>query len=365
MVRGRFLLIALFFSSVGSLFFSSYFETIQSGYLSKLKNYIQHGDSSRFLNDKEYNVVRTIYNGKYYFNPVHIAQSVIYTSEEIVEESLKLGIGFHDDNKSVYPQALHSEDKVINVADFFIKHYKPEEINGVEVIRLPYEFDYASYDLNAPWYSGMAQGQVSTVMISAYLITKDESYLDFAIKAISLMNVLVEDGGVRVDLSSEHIWIEEYADRQLNRESYPLVLNGNLFAIDGVFMLYKLTNDPVYYNILEKALLGLEHHIDKYDAGFWSYYDIKNNFAHVGYHRLHIKQLERALIYSKHVGIDKMERVSFYINKFKMYDSFPVLGYMQRMIFQKNNMIYLIFIINFIIFFLLIYVLRRFLSTSS
>lgn len=339
-------------SAIASLVVSSYFELPQYRYLAKVKTYFYSGSSSRIIKDKADGVERMFYNGNYYFNPVSAAQKVIYSSEEVIEDQLNLNVGLHDKNKSVYSPRYSDNKAIIDIADYFIDNYKVESVNGIDVIKLSYDFDYDSYGLKAPWYSGMAQGHISVVMLAAYFITENEMYLEFAKKAINLLIVPVRDGGAGVELFNKRIWFEEYADKLFDINDYPLVLNGNLFAIDGVFLLYAITKDAKYGDMLFRSLLGVEDNIHKYDTGFWSYYDAKERFAHAGYHRLHINQLERILTYSKYIGMSELVNVKMYSDKFRAYKKYPMLGYAQRMIYQRNNMIYIIFSLNFLVIFL-------------
>lgn len=338
---------AIAISTLLSLTASSYIEPSIYPTLGKLKSFIKTGKFSRFSINND-GIEQVMYNGELHTNPVSISQNVIYTSEKIISSQLNPNISLLSPSKSLYKPKESSNQDIIKTADFLIDNYHIENINSRDVVRYSYNFDYDSYKLKAPWYSGMAQGHVAIVLISAYLLTEDMKYLDYAKKSINLLEIPVQDGGVLVRLGPDQIWFEEYSSNSLSRDEYPLVLNGNLFAIDGVFLLYSITHEQAYLNLLKNSLLALERSVSKYDSNHWSYYDSKGNYAHVGYHKLHIKQLNRAIYYSKLLNLGSTTNLENALANFKRYDRFPMLGYIQRMFYQRNNMVYAIFIPIFI-----------------
>ena len=79
----------------------------------------------------------------------------------------------------------------------------------------PYNFDYPTYELKAPWYSAMAQGLGIEVLIAAYKITDDDKYLHEARLAANALLVPIEENGVAIYLNNgdNGIWFEEYAKK--------------------------------------------------------------------------------------------------------------------------------------------------------
>ena len=51
-------------------------------------------------------------------------------------------------------------------------------------------------ELPPGWYSAMGQGQAMSLLVRAYLHTKDEKYLTSAVNAMKLFEVPSEKGGV-------------------------------------------------------------------------------------------------------------------------------------------------------------------------
>jgi heparosan-N-sulfate-glucuronate 5-epimerase len=53
-----------------------------------------------------------------------------------------------------------------------------------------------SMELPPGWYSAMAQGQAMSLLVRAYLYTKDRQYLTAAVAAMKLFEISSEQGGV-------------------------------------------------------------------------------------------------------------------------------------------------------------------------
>ena len=156
---------------------------------------------------------------KYYYNPVTIAQT-----------ALKLyGSGsFTNDNEN--------KRYFLKYADWFVE----KSVGGA------YKYDilwFCGPTLLFPkWVSGMAQGQALSVLSRAYTLTKDKKYLDAGFKALTFLSQPVDTGGCTCCLnhfaslssSLSHMMkskiVEEYPT-----DNPPLVLNGNLFALIGLY----------------------------------------------------------------------------------------------------------------------------------
>lgn len=333
------LFLIFMFSSLVALLVASYTETHQSPFFSAVKNLVLHGSGSRYVESED--VLHTRYDWGAYINPVHVAQSVYHYSERSLIELFELDF-------EAYKFIDRNPALVVGIADIFIENYESEIINGLEVMRYPYHFDYPAYSLNAPWYSGMAQGHAAVVFLHAYKLTGEGSYLSYAKKSIDLLQVPLDDGGVLIHPNLEGIWFEEYADPQKDPTATPRVLNGNIFAIDGLFWFWYITKDEQYKDLLRESVLAVEDHISLYDSGVWSYYDARFNLAHAGYHELHIKQLKRLSTYSNIIGLEEPESIHHYAKKYTIYQKIPFLGFAQRMLFQRNNMVYVLFLSNLV-----------------
>jgi len=94
---------------------------------------------------------------------------------------------------------------------------------------------------------------------------------------------------LQVDESDGGYWYEEYASPSSIRSH---VLNGHIFALEGIYELYTLTKDDMARKLFQEEMNELKRHIHEYDAGSWTYYDRLKNMANWKYHNLHIKQMD-------------------------------------------------------------------------
>jgi hypothetical protein len=176
-----------------------------------------------------------------------------------------------------------------------------------EAIFFPYTFDYPLYGLeeltvHAPWWSGMAQGQILSALVRAYEATGDERYRDAAdstFESFSVQSVeawpltepavsLVDEDGV--------LWLEEYSGDL--EPAY--VLNGHLFATFGLYDYWELTGSEEAERMIDGAATAVAHYLPQFRNGpgelSWYGLAIKPDplGLNVKYHRIHKRQL-RAL----------------------------------------------------------------------
>ena len=153
-------------------------------------------------------------------------------------------------------------------------------------------YTYPWGDLTPPWISAMAQGEGISVLVRAWVLSGDERYLAKARQALQPLLLPLEQGGVRSALEDGSPFLEEYPTRPPDH-----VLNGFLYALIGLVDLQQVRADWVAPVDLEALLDTLERHLDWWDTGFWSVYDLGYrrtgvpNLVTVSYHNLHITQL--------------------------------------------------------------------------
>jgi len=335
-----------------SLFSSHYSERYLIGPLTSLKYLVLFSSLDRF--DEKEDEVYTKYSflDSPVLNPVHIAQQAFKGAEKYLFEKY-----FSSELSYLYnPDEVIDKQKILTTADFFITHYPENEINGTSLIRLPYNFYYPSYDLKKPWYSGMAQGLATVVLLAAYDITLEQRYLTAAEKIGLTLSIPINEGGTLINVGKQGLWHEEYAD--LTKNSHPKVLNGNNFAIDGVFWLKKVTQNLFWDEFLTNSIKGLNSNIHLYDGFFWSKYGLMGNYANWKYHSIHILQLNKiSKIYSQESTAD-VNNIVEYTTKFEFYKSIP-LGFTERLIFQSNNMLFAVIFINWFFLIMLLSAVRK------
>lgn len=132
-------------------------------------------------------------------------------------------------------------------------------------------------------YSSMAQGEGISMLIRAHIATKDEKYMKAAQKAKDFLLKSVSDGGVTGYENGDVVFYEAVG--------YPIILNGWIFSLWGLYDYCKYTDDVQAKAQLELTLDSLKRKIPEFDMGYWSKYDIKKRVCSPFYHKLHIAQL--------------------------------------------------------------------------
>jgi len=155
-----------------------------------------------------------------------------------------------------------------------------------------YEYNFDWEDLKAPWISCMAQGEAVSVLIRAYLVTKESKYLLHAEKSLYPFTINNEAGGVQSKIDGKWLFLEEYPGYKTTH-----VLNGFLYALIGLIEYLKVNKNKKYEILRDELLISLEKNIESWGKGKWSFYQIdKNksikNYCTPFYHNLHITQLK-------------------------------------------------------------------------
>jgi hypothetical protein len=160
----------------------------------------------------------------------------------------------------------------------------------------PYTFTFGvhndrSLTLEQPWYSGMAQGEMLTVLSRLYEFTGKEEYLTFADKLLGSFMIAPSESDnwvVRLD-SADYYWIEEYP-----HPKHPgMTLNGFITSMCGVWEYYTISGNETARHICEMSLTTLKRYIPEHlEAEERSYYCLGHKrIANDHYHRLHATQM--------------------------------------------------------------------------
>ena len=132
-------------------------------------------------------------------------------------------------------------------------------------------------------YSAMAQGEGISLLLRAYIVSKNDVYLSTAKNAMAFMLTSAENGGV-TKYDGEDVYLMEYL-------YLPIVLNGWIFSIWGLMDFCKVAESAEVLGILDKTLVSLKRKLKDFDAGYWSKYNECKMIASPFYHNLHIAQL--------------------------------------------------------------------------
>ena len=180
------------------------------------------------------------------------------------------GLGAYD----LYLQTGQQQylDKLIACADWAVANQEP---NGA--------WDTFSYQNPEHPYSSMAQGEGISLLLRALIATKDEKYFKAATLAKEYMLIPLEDGGTTGYDGEDVVLYEDTED--------PVILNGWIFSLWGIYDYWKYTKDAATENILDRTVRTLVRQLDDFDIKYWSKYDAGNRICSPFYHELHIAQL--------------------------------------------------------------------------
>lgn len=166
------------------------------------------------------------------------------------------------------------------------------EVEGA--LYFPYNFDFRLHGdprqvMEAPWYSGMAQGQALSLFLRLHEWTGKREYRDAADGAMASLTRLRGDGEpyvARLDCEG-YYWIEEYP-----MEVSTMTLNGFIFALYGVYEYWRATGDEEAERLTRASLATLKRYLPEFrDPGSPSYYCLKHRAQYPVYHGYHIDQL--------------------------------------------------------------------------
>jgi heparosan-N-sulfate-glucuronate 5-epimerase len=161
--------------------------------------------------------------------------------------------------------------------------------HGVPVWCHHFDWPYRQL-LEAPWYSGLAQGSGVSLLIRAAIATGENAFAHAAHRAFQAFETPVARGGVVVTDARGDIWIEEYI---VDPPSH--VLNGFIWALWGVYDYARWSGEAGASALWEACIRTLETRVADFDTGWWSLYEAPTTghamLASVYYHRLHAVQL--------------------------------------------------------------------------
>lgn len=126
---------------------------------------------------------------------------------------------------------------------------------------------------STPWISALTQGMAVSVLLRAYQYTGQTKYLTAAADAYHWIAANVSQGGTMT--STIGTWLEEYPNQTIGAESGH-VLNGDVWALFGVWDYYRVTGDAGAYALAEANIQSIKSNINWYDLGYWNVYSHLN-----------------------------------------------------------------------------------------
>jgi hypothetical protein len=205
------------------------------------------------------------------YNPIAIAQ---------------WGLG----NYNLFCRSRREEHKAkfLRAADWLCRNLE-QSAHGIWVWNHQFDWEYRSR-LQAPWYSGLAQGQGISLLLRAHREAGAPQYREAAARAFHSFLRPVEQGGVSFRDLDGHVWFEEYIVSPPTH-----ILNGFLWAMWGVYDYFLATGEPEAQHLFDAAVRTVLANLCRYDLGFWSLYELSGTrlpmVASPFYHHLHIAQL--------------------------------------------------------------------------
>lgn len=132
-------------------------------------------------------------------------------------------------------------------------------------------------------FSSMAQGEGISMLTRAHIETKNEKYISAIHKAKDFMLKPISEGGV-TNYSGRDVYLYECTHD-------PLILNGWIFSLWGLYDYYKYFSDTEVRKVLESTLCSLQKKLPEFDIKYWSKYEDGKRICSPFYHKLHIDQL--------------------------------------------------------------------------
>jgi hypothetical protein len=145
--------------------------------------------------------------------------------------------------------------------------------------------------MKGPWISGMAQGHCISLLVRAHSEAPSAELARAAHLGLRPLTRPTAAGGVEARLDGGP-FPEEYPTKPPS-----FVLNGAIYAIWGVYDLWRGLDDSAGGTLFGEMIETLARNIQRWDLGYWSRYDLYPypvfvNVASPSYHTLHIHQLQ-------------------------------------------------------------------------
>ncbi len=178
-----------------------------------------------------------------------------------------------------------------------------------------FSFPWSKYGAGAGWASAMAQGEAISVLLRADYLQPEGEFADAAMCAAQPFRASIADGGV-VWREGEDVFLEEIAN-----EHAPHVLNGCIFALWGVWELWKRSGEPWLGELAQDCAGTLRRWLPRFDTGWWTLYSLlrsaalRPHLATLKYHQFHIGQMRvLARMFDEPLFEDAADRWTAYAN---------------------------------------------------
>ncbi|XP_062592168.1 D-glucuronyl C5-epimerase-like [Saccostrea cucullata] len=185
------------------------------------------------------------------------------------------------------------KDLFFDAASYFVRH---QDSKGGWPVKVTRKLIPEVMELEPGWYSAMGQGQAISLLVRAYVASKDRTYLETAGKALDIFDIPSSEGGVLAKFLGKFDWYEEYPTTPSS-----FVLNGFIYSLFGLYDLKEMSTGSIREKaakLYEKGMRTLKAMLLIFDSGTGTFYDLRHitaglapNRARWDYHKVHIKQL--------------------------------------------------------------------------
>jgi hypothetical protein len=153
-----------------------------------------------------------------------------------------------------------------------------------------YSFAHAPYGLKPGWISSLAQAEAASLLFRAYACSKDESFVDAALRALAPFTRDINAGGVTF-FQGNDVFFEECPGCPTHIFPGHLVSAFALWEADR----YGFASNELR-DLHESSVQTLLRWLPLYDADGWSYYQLavrngRRHYAAITYHQMNINLL--------------------------------------------------------------------------
>lgn len=201
-------------------------------------------------------------------------------------------------------------NKVILYSDWLLKNVKVDN----NFATWPHPYKFTKYDLDFDWCGSWALGNILSAVSRRIQISPDTKFTNLANQIVNTFETQIKNGGILFVDDKNNYWFEEYPTIPPNH-----VLNGHINGILGLYDYWRISGDKKAKYLFDKGIETTIANLDKYDSGYWSYYDHQYPYlADYYYHKaVHIPQLK---ILNQITGKEKFKQ---YYEKFEEYFKEP------------------------------------------
>lgn len=233
-------------------------------------------------------------NGQYYYHPVQIGHICQYALSDYYNTR---------------------DEKYLNHAKVSTQALLDRATRSNGGIYFPYQFDFSQYgkiSYLAPWYSGMAQGVLLSVISRLYFLTGEERYQAIADSVLAtfedyenpISTVYISTEADTLKVGENYYWVEEYP-----HQTRRYVLNGSISGSFGLYDHWWVFGDKKSRRLFSREMTAVKDNVLLFrNPGGISFYCLKFRDPAATYHSLHQVLLNQCFLYT---GDDYFQAVAF------------------------------------------------------